>query len=289
MRMLLLGVPLFTLAHFRGMALAHEELRKLGVANSLLRGGSVLDLGELPLPGPQKDRGPSRLKNLPHFIRGTEVLGDFCSKFQGAGLTVLLGGECSLVLGSLLGLKKRLGGKTGLVWMDAHGDFTPETTPSGYIGGMCLAFSCGRGPRLSRSIEDLRPLIAEDTLVHLGSRALEGLEEKSMMESEMELLGASQMRRDGGAQALRAAKRLADRSDQLVLHVDLDVIDPEEIPAVNFPTPGGISLHYVSTLGRTLLRTEKLKAIEVASYNPERDPEHVSGKRVIELLSHIFR
>src|SRR3712207_9452169 len=31
-----------------------------------------------------------------------------------------------------------------VLWLDAHGDFnTPETTPSGFLGGMCLAAACG--------------------------------------------------------------------------------------------------------------------------------------------------
>lgn len=60
-------------------------------------------------------------------------------------------------------LKKVYGGKPGIVWMDAHGDFdTPETTPSGFIGGMFLALACGRGPRLSRDIKRTRPLLEEE-------------------------------------------------------------------------------------------------------------------------------
>lgn len=43
-------------------------------------------------------------------------------------------------------------GAVGLVWLDAHADFnTPETSPSGYLGGMPLAVITGRGNEWWRS------------------------------------------------------------------------------------------------------------------------------------------
>jgi len=120
-----------------------------------------------------------------------------------------------------------------MLWMDAHGDFnSPQTTPSGFVGGMCLVLACGRGPPLSRETEEGRgPLLAEEAVVHLGSRALDRLEERAMKESEIALISAKELRKGGDADCgRRAAKLLSDRCDWCVLHIDLDVIDPREMP-----------------------------------------------------------
>lgn len=64
---------------------------------------------------------------------------------------VLNGGECSFAVGGLAGLTKALRGRPGMLWMDAHGDSnTPESSLPSYIGGMCLAMLCDRGPALGK-------------------------------------------------------------------------------------------------------------------------------------------
>ena len=75
--------------------------------------------------------------------------------------TVVASGDCTTSLAVAAGLQRR-GLMPGVIWFDAHGDFhTPQTTRSGYFGGMALAMLVGRaGASLARSI-GLRA-IAED-------------------------------------------------------------------------------------------------------------------------------
>ena len=57
---------------------------------------------------------------------------------------VSIAGDCCTSIGVLAGLQ-RAGVHPTLIWFDAHGDFnTPETTPSGFLGGMPLAMITGR-------------------------------------------------------------------------------------------------------------------------------------------------
>ena len=173
--------------------------------------------------------------------------------------------------------------------MDAHGDFnTPGTTPSGFIGGMCLALACGRGPPLSRQAQEGRePLLGEDAVIHLGSRALDRQEEMAMKESEITLVSANELRKGVEDYGRRAAKLLSDRSDWCVLHIDLDVIDPSEMPAVNFLETNGVSTEDVLLAARGLKETGRLKAIEIASYDPRRDSDRSCGRRVVKLISRL--
>ena len=198
-----------------------------------------------------------------------------------------LGGECTLVTGTLAGFKATFKGKPGMLWLDAHGDFnTPETSTSGFLGGMPLAFACGRGPKLHQSIEDARPLLEEANVVHVASRALDPLESKAMESSPMKLYPASTLRKEGvGKVAAEAAAHLADRSDWIVCHLDVDSIDPTIIPAVNYPEPGGLTLEEVKTVVKAVQGTGKLKVFNLTAYNPTLDKDHASAQRLVTLVA----
>jgi arginase len=61
-----------------------------------------------------------------------------------AELPVLTASDCSICIATLPTVAARVPG-VRILWIDAHGDFnSPETTPSGFLGGMCLAAACGR-------------------------------------------------------------------------------------------------------------------------------------------------
>ncbi len=283
-RTTILGVPICTLAKFSGLTLSPGELRRLGLPISLR------DLGDVPLPELKIDEGPRDLRNLSHFVRSTELIRESVASLPEDDLAVVMGGECSLVVGNLAGAKEKRRGRAGMLWLDAHGDFnTPVTTPSGYIGGMCLAFACGRGPQLSAAVDGKRPLLTDDALVHFGSKALDPVEEKAMKDSEMTLVSSEEFKGAVEDHARRAARLLAERSDWIALHLDLDVLDPSEMQAVNFLTLGGISIRDVLKVWSALRETGKLWRIEVAGYNPLKDVNHVGGRMLLELLSRAAR
>ncbi|TLX93360.1 MAG: hypothetical protein E6K96_09520, partial [Thaumarchaeota archaeon] len=231
---LLVGFPIYTMTRLRGLALSPRALRRLGLVEALEREGlKITDMGDVKLQKLSKDSGPKKFRNPTHTAEATERIRRAALRVPEREFAIFLGGECSLVMGSLSGMKNRRRGRAGMLWMDAHGDFnSPQTTPSGFVGGMCLVLACGRGPPLSRETEEGRgPLLAEEAVVHLGSRALDRLEERAMKESEIALISAKELRKGGAADCgRRAAKLLSDRCDWCVLHIDLDVIDPREMP-----------------------------------------------------------
>src|SRR4029453_19325477 len=59
---------------------------------------------------------------------------------------LLLGGDCSIILGGLVGVRRVAGGAVGLAYVDAHADFaTPEESRTGSVASMCLGMAVGRG------------------------------------------------------------------------------------------------------------------------------------------------
>ncbi|KPV64384.1 MAG: Arginase family protein [Candidatus Bathyarchaeota archaeon BA2] len=81
-------------------------------------------------------------------------------------------------MGIIEGFQRALGSRIGLIYMDAHGDFnTPETTPSGLIGGMDVAITAGRGPKELVEMFGRSPLLLEENIVLYGTRELDAVEE----------------------------------------------------------------------------------------------------------------
>jgi len=288
----LIGLPFYSLAKYRGMGLAVKALRELGIAEVVKRQASAFrDLGDVPFSEIEADSGPANLRNFPQYLRDTDTVLRASSQVGSDDFVFCLGGECTFIAGTLAGFKTKFKGKPGILWMDAHGDFnTPETTTSGFIGGMCLAFACGRGPKLSSDIESARPLLSEENVVHLASRALDPLEEKAMQSSPLRLYSASDVHRTGiGKVAREAAEYLADRSDWIICHLDVDSIDNGIISAVNFSEKGsGLTLEEVKTVVHEIRRTGKLKVFDLAAYNPNLDLKRGSGDKLLKLTSEIL-
>jgi arginase len=285
----LVGMPLYTLVKNHGMGTAGQSLRDLGIVRALNeRIDQVRDFGDVKLPSLTKDEGPSNLRNYDHFLTCTDAIFDASRKLlEEEGVIFNLGGECALILGSAAGLKQHLSDKLGLLWIDAHGDFnTPETTRSGFVGGMPLAFVCGRGPRFSPQIEELRPIIHENAVVHLGGRDLDPLESDAIRSSEIRLYSPSEFREKGvDKMAAEIAGLLADQSDWLICHLDLDAIDPSIMSAVNYPSPEGLTLAEIHAAVRAITQTGKLRAFNLAAYNSAIDKDGVCAKVILDLVS----
>ena len=281
----LMGAPVYTLAAYKGMAEAPAALRKAGIAKAVPFSN---DAGDVEIPVLRKDMTEGTTKNLSHFKDATTRV---CSFIQARRFdqAVVLGGECSEAVGATAAFAQQLGGKAGMLWLDAHGDFnTPLTSPSGYIGGMCLALACGMAPDLGLDLGGGYPL-AQERLVHVGSRALDPPELAAFNSSSAKLYTAQQVKSSGVADvAEEAARHLDNRSDWIVCHLDVDVVDPTFIPAVNYPTPGGLTADEAAMVARAAMRTGKLKVLEVAAYNPSKDRWGRSAERVVALLRTIF-
>lgn len=162
----------------------------------------------------------------------------------------VVSGDCTTALGTVAGLQ-RAGLDPGVVWFDAHGDVqTLETTASGYLGGLPLRLLAGYRPELIAARLGLRP-VPEHRITLVDARDLDP--------PEAEYLDRSQIRR---CAVDRAADNLPD--GPLYLHVDLDVVDPTELPGLRFPAPGGPGAAQVAAALHRVLATGRVVAIGLA-------------------------
>lgn len=158
---------------------------------------------------------------------------------RGARPTVL-SGDCTTSLGTVAGLQ-RAGLDAAIVWFDAHGDVqTLETTTSGYLGGFPLRILVGYRPELIATRLGLRAE-AEERVLLVDARDLDPPEVEYLEEAAIRRCGVDDL----------SADRLPD--GPLYLHLDVDVMNPDEIAGLRFPAPGGPGLSpVVEALGRVI-------------------------------------
>ena len=170
---------------------------------------------------------------------------------------------------------------TGIIWLDAHGDFnTPDTTISGYLGGMPLAAAVGRGLDELRVACGLEP-IAEQNVAMFDARDLDPLEEQALAGSAVTLVRGT----DGEAgpeleRALGALGALA----QLYLHVDVDLLDPTVAPGVSYPVARGRSLAQLQALVRQAIELGNVAALSITAVNPEKDIDGRTVQAAIDVI-----
>jgi arginase len=185
---------------------------------------------------------------------------------------LVLSGHCGATIGVAAGLGTE---DLALVWFDAHGDYnSPDTTESGFLDGMCLSVLTGRSwKRLATSIPHFAPLDPR-RVIHCGAR--------DWTPGEREMLLA-----DG----VRVARNASDASfdglegRRILIHVDLDVIDPSFGRANHYAAEGGLSPDDVLAVIAAAARHAPLAGLVLASYDPSCDPE----ERIAAIAAHIVR
>ena len=158
-------------------------------------------------------------------------------------IPVVFANDCTSCLGMVKGLEKR---KPAVLWYDSHGDFnTPQTTPSGFLGGMPLAALVGRGNQdLMRGI-DQEPIAEADVMIS-DARNLDPEEEIMLRASQVTLY-----------ETLDTLNQAAMPKKPLYIHFDTDVVDCEDMPAMSYPEPDGPSLEEsINSLERVLANSD---------------------------------
>ena len=275
----------------RRLDLAPGALREQGIARMI----AVRDHGDV-VPPAYRDfvRPPRRPRNEDGVAAYSRALAArVADAARDDAFVLLLGGDCSIVLGGLLGVRRHRP-RVGLVYVDAHADFaTPESSRTGSAASMCLALAVGRGDTRLARLTGNGPLVQEEDVVVIGRR-----DERDEPWYGQDVLRASPMLdlthaavRDGGpAAAARASlQRLEANVDGFWIHVDADVFDPGLIPAVDSPEPDGLTLDEVADLLTPLVHHPQALGMELTIYDPALDPDRSSAARLAELLRRVLR
>src|SRR3989442_3576272 len=169
----------------RGVDMGPSAIRYAGLAARIADlGHEYVDLGnvetavaEATAPGDEHARFLPQIKETSQRIAGL-VAGAARDEL----LPVVLGGDHSVALGTLAGLRD-VHGPGGAIWIDAHGDLnSPETSPSGNVHGMVLAAALGLAGERFRDDGWGLPALEPGRVALVGVRSLEDGERELLRE-----------------------------------------------------------------------------------------------------------
>jgi len=263
-----------------------EQLLNLGLAERIgaRRAGRLVVPSKDPAPDPE-----TGTLNAGAIAAWSPKLADAVEAVLVAGeFPLVLGGDCTILLGSMLALRRR--GRYGLLFIDGHADFfQPEAEPNGEGASMDLAFVSGYGPSLLADMEGRGPLVRPEDVVAFGFRDHQDQAEygSQPLPEKLKVLDLPAVRARGVAAAAREAVDHLTRAelDGFFIHLDADCLDDAIMPAVDFRVPGGLSWDELSTVLRVARASGKAVGLEITIYNPGLDKDGSAGRGLADVLA----
>lgn len=201
---------------------------------------------------------------------------------------LVLGGDCSILLGSALAVRRmahRDDLPYGLVYVDGHSDFRHPGNAS-YVGaaaGEDLALATGRGQPDLTNLEGLRPYFRDEHVVLLGIRAQDEYR-LDLQAAGVAFRAVPQLRVEGAARTAQWAREQLAECLGFWVHVDVDVLDPAVMPAVDAPDDGGIAYAELEALLAGLVATPDCLGLELTVFDPDYDPDGTYARELVASL-----
>ena len=212
---------------------------------------------------------------------------------RGEMITIGLEANCNDLLGMLSGLKYDVQGnarKVGLVFFDSHGDFNvPETTLSGMLGGMPVAVAAGHALHNLRNTTGLVEPLPMNHILWGGVRDLDPLEADRFREFEVRQVSVRDIR-EISENFRRQFDEMAAVVDVVYVHVDMDVLEPKEVPGHPLTVSDGPSSKALAAAIGVMFENPKSVALGIAStpsFNA--DPDGVSRQAALNLIEGAIR
>jgi arginase len=263
-----------------------DALRTAGLHDAL--GGSYEGSIAAPPFDPQRDQKTLLLNPLAIREYSRRLAEEVSRVVRSGRVPVVLGGDCSILLGNLLALRRM--GRYGLFFIDGHADFyLPEVEPNGEVASMDLALVTGRGPGVLADIDGLKPLIRDEDAVVFGYRdaaQAESYRSPDVRQSGMFVLSLEEVRQLGVENASREALGwlLEKPVGGVWIHVDADVLDDAAMPAVDYRMPGGLGPEELAEVLSVLASSGRVVGVDVTIYNPNLDPDGSAARTLRNAL-----
>ncbi len=267
----------------RGMGAGPNRLLDLGADQALTKSGHQLSIATVHLPDPPGHEVGACLKI-------NSLLSDAVrAACQSGERPIVLAGNCNSCLGTIAGLDDHA---IGVTWFDAHGDFnSPDTSASGFFDGMALnILTGGSWTAAARTIPGFTPVREQGTVL-MGVRDLDLAEQKLLDESGVIVMPNDSVRPTEVDQWFSpAVESLGKSVEEVYVHVDLDVLDRDTVPANEHSPPGGLLIEELEAALEMIGARFVVRAAALTAYNPNWDADDragMAGVRVLETLGEI--
>ncbi|HEX6224524.1 MAG TPA: arginase family protein [Chryseolinea sp.] len=238
-------------------------------------------------------REPHGVLNAAPLTAFSKSLKETLSKIDIAKKFVLvLGGDCSILIGIMAALRSK--GTFGLFFMDAHADFyEPEKSITGEAADMELAIVTGRGPDLLVNIDNLKPYVHDENVIHIGQRDMEETRRYGSQEIRSTGIKCIDLQRLQQQSLLQTKTEIDDHvrkmnAGRFWIHFDTDVIGDMENPAVDYRIPGGLSFKDCQGILNNLIQAHPTIGMSVTIFNPDLDSDEKVAKKIADLISNVL-
>ena len=275
-----LGVPYRTGSLTPGSEHDAQPYRDIGfVAQLQAAGCEAIDGGDIPLPSYLPHHEVPPIRSWPGPRIAWEILGDRLLPIlnQRGHVPLLIGGDCSIVVGSTQALMESAGlDQVHLLYIDGDcDDATTDPTKSQSAAYLALWLAMHGQP--FRAGPGLPP--SQVTIIGATQDR-----QRAAAEHAPRLVSLTEIRRDG---ARTIAQRILDglpSSASVVIHLDVDAFADHELPVAYFPHDDGLTLEEGRELLEPLLRDQRIRIIEATEYASLRD----FGRRHVQQIAGLL-
>lgn len=264
-----------------GVQALPDWLRTLG----FYQGMDICDTFHLPAHEYLMDFNEATgLLNADHVIQYAKEQAFILHKqLQNDYFKLIIGGDCSVLIGTSLALKQK--GTYALFFLDGHTDYIPsERSQTGGIAGMDLAVVSGYGEEKLTNISGLKPYFEEDYIYCVGNRELTPSYIAPILNTNINYYDLNETRSTGATSITQSFLQMVedDALDGFFIHLDVDVLSDEIMPAVDSRAEGGLTYQELTGLIRPLIHHPRCTGVEITILDPSLDTTGEITRRFIE-------
>ena len=230
-------------------------------------------------------------KLMPHFKVIDDANRSICESVNAAlsagNKVITIGGDHSVSWGSISGAL-RFNPEMGVIYIDAHGDCNiAERSLTHHIHGMHMAYLMGFGDSkyVSRYTHHLLPV---KNIIYVGARSLDPYEVELFQNNDIAQL-SSDLINSNRQDTLESISKFMSHFKQIHISLDIDVLDPSLAPGTGVPEVGGISEESLFEILDAIIKTDKVRSLDLVEYNPLFDIDFRTEKIIERLVKRLSR
>lgn len=272
----IIGAPCSAGAHHGGLEHGPAGLRAAGLLERLREHGcDVHDAGDLTARVFANDPAHPTARNREQVLAACrEVAAAVAKVIDGGRIPVVLGGDCSITVGVVIGCLQ-IRPLTGLLYLDGDADLrTPDTTIAGNFDGMVISALLGHGDPAFIGLSELTPVLAPSRLAIIGYDNDIDPRERHLLELPFARFDSQQLQADAVGVATLARAHVAKSATHTLVHFDVDAVDSADLPLANYPHHGqGVTFPTALKALEVLCAGRSFTGIVLTEVNPTHDPD----------------
>jgi arginase len=288
-RIIMIGAPVDSGKRNRGCLMGPDAYRTAGLAEALSDlGYAVEDRGNLPFPPLPEVTGPAHVHAYALTCGWTHTLSDQALDAMRRGFPIFMGGDHALAAGTVHGVARHaaeVGRPQFVLWLDAHSDFhTPETSASGNMHGMPVAYFTGRGD--FPGFPAVNSPVPQENICMIGLRSVDPAERVALEACGVRRHDMRDIDENGIARPLAAfLDDVAAAGGALHVSLDVDFLDPSVAPAVGTTVPGGATVREAHLVMEMLHDSGLMTSLDLVELNPFLDDRGRTAMLMVDLAA----